>query len=328
MNRDWCNGFRWDGGAGGHYESWFLRANHPSRPLAFWVRYTVFVPKGRPGDAVGELWATWFDGEARTVCAVKEVLPLARCRFDPRALGVTVGDATLGDDSLDGHATTHGRSVAWSLKYRSPEPPLLLLPERLYRGPFPKGVIASPNAVFDGEVVVDDVAHPIDGWVGSQHHNWGARHTDSYAWGQVAGFDGAPRSFLEVITARAKLGPARLPSATLVVLRHEGETFALNDLGTAFRASARYDFFAWELASRRGSTAVEARFEGGADAFVGLPYDNPPGGRKTCLNSKIARCTVTLRRDGRAPVVLTTQHRAAFEIVTGRDDHGVPVLAV
>jgi hypothetical protein len=42
------------GGAPGHYESWYLRANHPSRPLAFWIRYTIFSPAGRPADAVGQ----------------------------------------------------------------------------------------------------------------------------------------------------------------------------------------------------------------------------------------------------------------------------------
>ena len=61
---------------------------------------------------------------------------------------------------------------------------------------------------------------------------------------------------------------------------------------------------------------------------MGLPYDNFPGGRKTCLNTKLARCTLTLRRPGRDPVVLSTRHRAAFEILTDRDDHRVPVLGV
>ena len=79
MNRDWCNGFRHDGGARGHYESYFQRANHPTRPLAFWIRYTAFVPRGRARDAVGELWAIWFDGEARSVSAVKQI-GRASCR--------------------------------------------------------------------------------------------------------------------------------------------------------------------------------------------------------------------------------------------------------
>ena len=60
MNREQCNAFRWDGKSG-HYESYFQRANHPTEAKAFWIRYTIFVPKGRAGDAVGELWAVWFD---------------------------------------------------------------------------------------------------------------------------------------------------------------------------------------------------------------------------------------------------------------------------
>jgi hypothetical protein len=48
-------------------------------------------------------------------------------------------------------------------------------------------------------------------WVGSQNHNWGSKHTDRYSWGQVAGFDAHPESFLEVATARLKLGPLWTP---------------------------------------------------------------------------------------------------------------------
>jgi len=33
------------------------RVNHPERPLAFWIRYTLFAPVGHPSLAVGELWA-------------------------------------------------------------------------------------------------------------------------------------------------------------------------------------------------------------------------------------------------------------------------------
>ena len=330
MNRDWCNGFRYDGGARGHYESYFQRANHPTRPLAFWIRYTAFVPKGRPGDAVGELWAIWFDGEAKKVSAVKQVVPWASCRFDPRSLSATVGDATLDAARLTGSASSNGRAIAWTLGYESPSAPLLLLPEGLYSAPLPsaKALVGSPLAVFDGELRVDDEAHAIEAWVGSQNHNWGSRHTDEYAWGQVAGFDDAPESFLEVTTARVKLGPVRSPWMTLVVLRHGGEEFALNAVGTALRAEGRFELFAWSFASQQGDVSIEGRIEAPHELFVGLPYDNPPGGRKTCLNTKLARCTVTLRRPGRDPVVLSTTHRAAFEILTDRDDHRVPVLGV
>ena len=39
----------------GHYESYFIRANHPTAAKAFWIRYTIFSPKNRPEAAIGEL---------------------------------------------------------------------------------------------------------------------------------------------------------------------------------------------------------------------------------------------------------------------------------
>ena len=54
--RDRWNALRYDGSRKGHYESYFQRANHPTEPRAFWIRYTVFVPRQRHELAVGELY--------------------------------------------------------------------------------------------------------------------------------------------------------------------------------------------------------------------------------------------------------------------------------
>ena len=56
-------------------------------------------------------------------------------------------------------------------------------------------------------MTVNGDALEIDDWVGSQNHNWGVRHTDRYAWGQVCGFDNAQTSFLEVASAQLKMVP-------------------------------------------------------------------------------------------------------------------------
>ena len=55
--------------------------------------------------------------------------------------------------------------------------------------------------------------------------------------------------------------------------------------------------------------------------FVALRYDNPPGGVKICLNSKLARCEATLRRAGTTTVL--TSSRAAFEILDDTVPPGV-----
>ena len=65
--------------------------------------------------------------------------------------------------------------------------------------------------------------------MGSQNHNWGRQHTDRYAWGQVAGFDdGHDESFLEVASAKLKVGPLWTPWITPIVLRHRGREHQLN----------------------------------------------------------------------------------------------------
>jgi hypothetical protein len=329
IDRDAYNGVRWLAGEPrGHYESWFLRANHPAKPRAFWIRYTIFSPKDRPKEALGELWAMFFDGETRTIVAVKEELPIRVCTFAKSGLSARIGDATLDGESLRGKASCEGHTIAWSLRYTSPKRPLLLLPENLYAAPFPKAkaAVPSPHAAFDGTITIDGAEQRIDEWIGSQNHNWGEKHTDTYAWGQVAGFDDAPDAFLEAITAKLKLGPITTPPMTILVLRLDGEEHRFNTIGESLRHKGHFDFFQWRFSCGDASLRIDGTIAAAASDFVGLPYYNPPGGTKTCLNSKIARCDVTVRREGEVVRTLSTRNRAAFEILTERMDHGVRVL--
>ena len=92
------------GQAAGHYESFYLRGNDPARPLAFWLRYTIFAPAGRPDDALGELWAVVFDGETGRHISTKVEVPFAECAFSRTGFDVRVAGATLGASALRGRA--------------------------------------------------------------------------------------------------------------------------------------------------------------------------------------------------------------------------------
>lgn len=315
----------------GHYESWFIRANHPDRPWAFWIRYTTFCPEKHHEGAVGELWATFFDGETDGHVSVKQTFPISACGLDAEAFRVDIGPAVLTDRSAQGRVSTGGHDWAWDLSYGNGQAPLFLLPLDLYerRLPKAKALVGTPLAVFKGILRVDDREIEVRDWVGSQNHNWGARHTDDYAWGQVAGFDNSPDSFLELVTARAKFGPVYTPFVTLVVLRHQGREYALNDTVQGLKATAAYGYFYWQFFTENDDIRIEGLISASVEDFVCLTYLNPPGGSKHCLNTKIAACklTVTLKTDGvdGETVELETVHRAAMEILTDRDDHGVAV---
>jgi hypothetical protein len=315
------------GQSAGHYESWFLRANHPTRREGFWIRYTIFAPDGRPADAIGELWAIHFDGEARRIVAGKAEVPIAHCRFSPTELDVAIEGATLASGRLRG-AVMAPAAITWDLRYEGGGPPLLFLPESLYgaRLPRAKAVTPRPLVRFSGTLAVEGRTIAVDDWLGSENHNWGSQHTDSYAWGQVAGFDGEPTAFLEVATAQVRLGPIWTPRMTLLALRLGDEEIRLNGLGTSLRARAHWEWFHWSFATGDRACRVHGSIRANPDDFVGLTYYDPPGGTHQCINSKIAACEITVERPGRPPQTLRTSGRAAFEILTDADDHGVRVV--
>lgn len=312
----------------GHYESWFLRGNHPSKPQAFWIRFTRFIPGDGKRKPLGEIWAIWFDGESDQVITTKQEFAHDDCRFDEDKLSVRVGNSELLSHVSRGNASLAGHQIHWSLDYEGADNGLLFLPENLYKSRLPraKSVISRPQVKFNGTLTIDDKTINVTNWSGSENHNWGSRHTDQYAWGQVAAFDNAPDAFLECITARVKFGQLISPAMTIAVLRLDGEDLMFNTLGTAWRAKASYDFFNWTFSTSRDAMQLEVQIQAPAQHFAALTYYNPSRGSKTCLNSKIAQCRAILTRADQPPLMLESKHGAAFEILTERSDHGRPLM--
>ena len=111
------------------------------------------------------------------------------------------------------------------------------------------------------------------------------------------------------------------------MLRHDGRDYQLTNIKNAVKAKGEWDFFNWTFASEGDNYKISGYIKAEKQHFVGLNYYNPPKGSHTCLNCKIAECEVVLAVKGQEPVVLKTQHRAAFEILTDEVHHGVAVVA-
>jgi hypothetical protein len=312
----------------GHYESYFQRANHPTQPQAFWIRYTMFGPAGRPQEAIGELWAVVFDGATGRHRAAKTEVPIDLCAFSNDRFAVRIAESELGPGVLSGCAGLVPNSITWNLEYTGGMPPVFDLPLDKYEGSFPKAkaLVGTPMARFNGTMTLNGEALEVDSWIGSQNHNWGARHTDRYAYGQVCGFDNAPGSFLEIASARFKIGPIWSPLITPLILRHAGKEYRHNSLLQGLMAPASYDYFVWRFSSKSKSAKIEGEIRATPEAFVGLRYYNPPGGVKYCLNTKIASCTLHLTDFSASRTeILGTSNRAAFEILTEDTDHGIEI---
>ena len=314
----------------GHYESYFQRANHPTEPRGFWLRYTVFSPQQRPQDAIGEIWAVVFDGRTGRHVVAKTEVPIGQCALSHERFEVRIGGAELGPGALSGDAGWAANTVTWKLKYTSSAPPLFDFPLDKYESSFPKAkaLVSTPLAHFTGTITTNGETLEIDDWLGSLNHNWGTRHTDRYAWGQVCGFDNARESFLEVASARLKFGPLWSPLITLVTLRHGGREYACNSFLQGIRARGSYDYFTWHFDTKSNAARIEGEIRAPATAFVGLRYRNPPGGMKYCINTKIAECSLKITDFATARTdTLQTAGKAGFEILTDDMRHGIEMRA-
>jgi hypothetical protein len=307
-----------------YYESRFIRANHPDRPQALWLRETLLLTSG--GAASADVWVMVFDPDDAGNRALKQPHPIEDAEFRADTWTARIGETTIDDGAARG-SLSGPRSASWDLQIRGAGEPVKLLSDRQYSTRFPsaKTQVRSPLARFDGHVVLDDARLDLDGWTGSVNHNWGRRHTPAYAFGQVCGFDGAPSASLEIVTARAGIGPLLLPPVTLLVFRHDGQEFAVRGVLAARRSQGEYQPFHWSFSARFDDVKLAGLIDAAPEDVIGLNYTDTDGKRKYCYNSAIATCRIQL--SGKDTTALTATRRAMFEILTDTRREDVPLLA-
>jgi hypothetical protein len=304
----------------GHYESFFLRAFHPSEPLGVWIRYTAL--KHPDHEPRGSLWFTLFDASAEGPTASKVTLEPGDVFPDAY---IRVGDAGA---FRDGEATGSAGGASWALAFETGEPPLRHLPrEWMYRAPIPRTKLLSPYpaARFSGEVSLGGQRIGLDRWPGTTGHNWGAQHAERWIWMHGIAFEGADDAWLDLGLGRIKLGPFTTPWTAAGALSIGGERLPLGGPAAARRTEVheRPDGCSFTIPGRgvtvRGEVAAPAK------DFVGWIYSDPDGSEHNTVNCSIAHMELTVEREGRPATVLTTAHGGAYELGMRDTDHGIPI---
>lgn len=304
-----------------YYESRFLRANAPEAARAVWLRETLLLPTD--GEPSADVWVMAFDPSGHR--AVRRSFPIDAADFGDQDWTARIATTSLDDTAARGSVP----DARWDLAITPDgQDPVQVLTDRAYLSRFPtaKTRVRHPLARFDGRLEVADLAVDIDGWTGSVNHNWGTRHTPAYAFGQVCGFDNAPDSTLEIVTAHAALGPMLLPGVTLFVFRHAGQEFAVRSIRGSLQTHGSYTPFAWTFGARVGEQMIQGEITTEPAEVIGLTYPDTHGGTKYCYNSAIATCRIQVagKAFDRAELV---SHGAMFEILTDDRLDAVPLLA-
>ena len=309
---------------GGHVESYFLRANHPTEPKAFWLKATVL--RRKDGTAVAESWCALFDDD-RT-WAGKTTVPLADAGFSGAPLKIQVGGATL---SLGEMGTLKGAigDVSWDLSFASVggliSQPLCMLPTRhMIDASFPKSKLLTPKPAlrYSGTVTWGEETWNVDGWLGMQGHNWGKEHALEYAWGQVlfTGENGELVAMAEGFSGKLKIGPVITPYLSALVVRRGGKTYRFDRLVDLWRQKVSVHDMTWTLGMRGSGGEAMLTMKADADKMVCLGYLNPNEALSYCLNSKIAHVELRVNPTNEDGFRCVSEHGGALEFLRRTPD--------
>jgi hypothetical protein len=305
----------------GHYESFYLKACHPTEPLGVWIRHTVHK---RPGaEPNGSVWFALFDGSAEGPRASKVTLPA------PETGGgelIRVGESRLRDGEAAGEARSERCDASWELRFAGEEPMFHLPRDWMYRARVPRTKSLSPHpaARFSGRVSVDGVEIEVGDWPGMLGHNWGAEHAERWIWLHGLGFQGAGQAtWLDATIGRVKLGPLTTPWIANGVLSLDGERDRLGGPEKIRSTEVREAPERCEFTLPGRGVSVQGIVQANRKDFVGWIYADPEGGEHNTVNCSIADMTLSVRRDGAAPLDLELLGGAAYELGMRERDHGV-----
>jgi hypothetical protein len=301
----------------GHYESWFLRAVHPTEPRGLWIRYTVSVRPG--GTATGQLWCTVFDRDRARPSAIRVD---AGAPATGNGAWIRLGDSTFGGDGAVGSVSSPSGQARWSLKVTAEQPALRHLPrEWMYRARLPrtKPLSVTPAAVLDGTLEVDGETIDVAGWPGMVGHNWGEQHAERWIWLHGLGFAGrGADTWLDVAIGRVRLGPVTTPWVANGAVSLDGERFVLGGLGSRAAVAETEDSCVLRLPGK--GVTVTASVSAPAEAFARWDYANPDGGVHDVVNCSVADLAIRIERPGGDVLELAAPSRAVYELGVPADE--------
>src|SRR4051812_48992181 len=307
--------------AAGHYESWYLKLSHPDQPLGLWIRYTIHK---RPGqEPRGSLWFTLFDAAAEGPVASKVTFDAGELTAGGETY-VRIGPGTFAP----GGATGETGVASWELSFEPGGPPLHHLPrEWMYRAPVPRTKLLSPYpaARFSGHADVDGRRVELESWPATVGHNWGAQHAERWIWMHGIELQGSPGAWLDMGIGRIKLGPVTTPWIANGAIELDGERHSLGGPAAVRRTEIDERPDGCRFTVPGSGLTVRGEVSAPAKDFVGWVYSDPDGSEHNTVNCSMASMDLTVEREGRDPLRLSTPHGGAYELGMRETDHGIRI---
>jgi len=307
----------------GHYESFYIKACHPTEPLGVWIRHTVHKHSGQ--EPQGSVWFVLFDGGAEGPLASKVTVPNPHVE---EGAYIVIDDTRFEPGRAVGGARTEQLDASWELEFAAEQEALFHLPrDWMYSAPIPKTKLLSPypDARFSGQVRAGDRTIDLSEWRGMVGHNWGAQHAERWIWMHGADFEEAPDVWLDAAIGKVKVGPVTTPWIANGTIHIDGERHRLGGPEKARKTKVNETPTRCDFLLPGGEVTVSGRVESAKKNFVGWVYADPDGPEHNTVNCSIADMTLTVSVDGKPDRELRVRGGAAYELGMREKDHGMPI---
>lgn len=335
----------------GLYEVWFTMVNDHERGEAYWIRYTLMVPKkiisipdGQDlnefidtlgGD--GMLWLGYFNGkDSSKNFMIKKKYPLSAVQgsenvSDDKFRVIKIQDTEIYLDNLKGKFETQlGKKVSWDLIFTHLKEPYIGTPDAAKKLGLTNSLSKAthPNLRISGIITLNGDSKDIKDASGTQYHTYGDGYLVPWSWFNVHTFKEAPdgymdfahkvdKGIIELFDGEKSLTPwnVSLPKKMKVMSLIKREKSLTN---LPFEVE-------FKGVSLKGEVSVPH------DALVAVEYIGPQGNSFYCHNSELAdlKVNITIKnRDGtiKEERDFTAEKSVSFETVYAEPQEGIEYL--
>jgi len=309
----------------GHYESFYIKACRPGGGQGIWIRHTVHK---RPGaEPRASIWFVFFDRDAAGPRAAKVTVGASELSV-PEGAWVRIEGSEIGPGQARGAIQTDALQASWELSFSGKAKPCHYLPaDWLYEAPLPrtKFIAPYPDALFEGNLVLNETSIELASWPGMIGHNWGSEHAERWIWLEGTGFGGSPETYFEAGAAQIALGRWRTPWIPSGMLLLDGEPNRLGGLNQIRSTAIRESSTACEFTLPGKDILLRGKVSAPHKDYVGWIYADPKGPEHNTINCSVADLELRIERPALPPQKLSLAGGAAYELGMRETDHGVPI---
>lgn len=313
------NSVMWDGEQEGFFEAFYIQCNDPVSGMAWWLRYSVMIPKKGRGLPYAAVLAVQFDPSgALGPIAMKHVYPVNHFHFEKDRFILYIEDGFITNSHATGKIRHGDRSLSWDIQWVPSDECFLHYPEFLYGTSFPTTKVTAPHWATtgsgfirwnDGEFFLEDALIHVG-------HLWGTSHAKKWAWAHSHGFTENESAVFEGLWAPI-LGPL---GVSVCAFKIDGVLNRFTSLGWKWPLKKFLRNNEWKFKLNNSKYKIDGLITVDPTHVAGVAYHDPLGSRRFCYNSKIATIRMDVHdKKNNDKLTLNAPNTAAFEVALPKE---------